>query len=92
MKSVGLIRHINKLGRIVIPIELRRTLAMEEATQLEIYVEDEEIILKKYEMNGACLVTGKVSNENISLANGKITLSPEGLKYLINELEKTLVK
>ncbi|PED05419.1 AbrB/MazE/SpoVT family DNA-binding domain-containing protein, partial [Bacillus pseudomycoides] len=48
MKSTGVTRKLDSLGRIVIPKELRRTLAIQEKTPLEIYVEGEKIILKKY--------------------------------------------
>ncbi|WP_141522277.1 AbrB/MazE/SpoVT family DNA-binding domain-containing protein, partial [Bacillus pseudomycoides] len=85
-------RKLDQLGRIVIPMELRRTLAIEEKTSLEIYVEGEKIILKKYEANGACAITGEVSDKNISLADGKITLSPAGAELIIEELQKNLVK
>ncbi|EEM13319.1 AbrB family transcriptional regulator [Bacillus pseudomycoides] len=92
MKSTGVMRKLDPLGRIVIPMELRRTLAIQEKTPLEIYVEGEKIILKKYEANGACAITGEVSDKNISLANGKITLSPEGAELLIKEVQQYLVK
>ena len=49
MKSVGIVRKVDELGRVVIPIELRRTLGIEEKDALEIYVDGEHIILKKYE-------------------------------------------
>ncbi len=49
MKSTGIVRKVDELGRIVIPIELRRTLGIEEKDSLEIYVDSEKIILKKYE-------------------------------------------
>ena len=49
MKSTGMTRKVDELGRVVIPIELRRTLQMEEKDPLEIYVDGEKIILKKYE-------------------------------------------
>ncbi|MGI6536965.1 MAG: AbrB/MazE/SpoVT family DNA-binding domain-containing protein [Caldicoprobacterales bacterium] len=48
MKSTGIVRKVDELGRVVIPIELRRTLDIEEKDALEIYVEGEHIILKKY--------------------------------------------
>ncbi|PHA97941.1 AbrB/MazE/SpoVT family DNA-binding domain-containing protein [Bacillus pseudomycoides] len=92
MKSTGVMRKLDPLGRIVIPMELRRTLAIQEKIPLEIYVEGEKIILKKYEANGACAITGEVSDKNISLANGKITLSPEGAELLIKEVQQYLVK
>lgn len=49
MKSIGIVRKVDELGRVVIPIELRRTLGIEEKDALEIYVDGEHIILKKYE-------------------------------------------
>ncbi|HEK9103505.1 AbrB/MazE/SpoVT family DNA-binding domain-containing protein [Bacillus pfraonensis] len=92
MKSTGVTRKLDNLGRIVIPMELRRTLEIEDKAPLEIYVEDEKIILKKYEANGACAITGEVSDKNIALADGKITLSPTGAELIIEELQKNLVK
>lgn len=50
MKSTGIIRRIDELGRIVIPKEIRRTLRITDGENLEIYVDDEQIILKKYSM------------------------------------------
>ena len=49
MKSTGIVRRVDELGRIVLPIELRRTLEIAERDSLEIYVEGSTIILKKYE-------------------------------------------
>ncbi|MBQ4100279.1 MAG: AbrB/MazE/SpoVT family DNA-binding domain-containing protein [Oscillospiraceae bacterium] len=48
MKSTGIVRKVDELGRIVLPIELRRTLDINERDSLEIYVENDQIILKKY--------------------------------------------
>ncbi len=48
MKSVGIVRKVDELGRIVLPIELRRTLDIAERDPLEIYVEGSSIILKKF--------------------------------------------
>ncbi|MBU3098354.1 MULTISPECIES: AbrB/MazE/SpoVT family DNA-binding domain-containing protein [Clostridium] len=48
MKSTGIVRKVDQLGRIVIPIELRRVLNIEELDPLEIYTEGETVILKKY--------------------------------------------
>ena len=44
MKSTGIVRKVDELGRVVIPIELRRTLGIAEKDALEIYVDDERII------------------------------------------------
>lgn len=49
MKSTGIVRKVDELGRIVLPIELRRTLDIEVRDALEIYVDGSQIILKKYE-------------------------------------------
>ena len=56
MKSTGVVRRVDELGRIVIPIELRRTLDIAEKDALEIYVDGEQIILKKYQP--ACIFCG----------------------------------
>lgn len=47
MKSTGIVRKVDELGRVVIPIELRRTLDIAEKDALEIYVDADKIILKK---------------------------------------------
>lgn len=49
MKSTGIVRKVDELGRIVLPIELRRTLGIEEKDRIEIYVDGESIILRKYQ-------------------------------------------
>lgn len=49
MKSTGIVRKVDELGRVVIPIELRRTLGISEKDSLEIYVDEERIVLKKHE-------------------------------------------
>ncbi len=49
MKSTGIVRKVDELGRIVLPIELRRTLDIAEKDSLEIYVDNDSIILRKYQ-------------------------------------------
>ncbi len=49
MKTTGIVRQMDSLGRIVLPIELRRTLDIAQKDSLEIYVEEDRIVLKKYE-------------------------------------------
>jgi looped-hinge helix DNA binding domain, AbrB family len=49
MKSTGIVRKVDELGRIVLPIELRRTLDIAEKDSLEIYVDEDTIILRKYQ-------------------------------------------
>jgi len=60
LKSTGVVRKVDELGRIVIPIELRRTMGIEEKDALEIYVDNEKIILKKYEP--ACIFCGNAED------------------------------
>jgi len=60
MKSTGLTRKIDELGRIVLPIELRRTLNIGDKDTLEIYVDGDSVILKKHEKS--CIFCGNLSN------------------------------
>ena len=60
MKATGIVRKVDELGRIVIPIELRRNLGIEVRDPLEIYVDEDCIVLKKYEP--ACVFCGKTEN------------------------------
>ena len=60
MKSTGIIRKVDELGRVVIPIELRRTLGISEKDGLEIYVDEDRIILRKLET--ACIFCGSTEN------------------------------
>ncbi|MCU7757083.1 AbrB/MazE/SpoVT family DNA-binding domain-containing protein (plasmid) [Bacillus cereus] len=87
MKATGMTRKVDELGRVVLPKELRNTLGIKEKSPLEIFVEEEDIILQKYQPGGVCALTGEVSTHNI-----KISLSPEGAELLIKEIEQYLVK
>ena len=60
MKATGIVRKIDKLGRIVLPIELRRTLNINIKDPIEIYVDGEFILLKKYEP--ACIFCGNAKD------------------------------
>ena len=60
MKSTGIVRKVDELGRSVLPIEMRRTLDIAERDLLEIYVEGDSIILKKYQ--AACVFCGNTKN------------------------------
>lgn len=60
MKSTGIVRKVDELGRVVIPIELRRNLDIEVKDALEIFVDGEHIILKKYAP--ACLFCGQAKD------------------------------
>lgn len=67
MKSTGIVRKVDELGRVVLPIELRRTLNIDQKDSLEIYVDGERIILKKY--HPACVFCGEAND--ISFFKGK---------------------
>ena len=67
MKSTGIVRRVDELGRIVLPIELRRTLDIAEKDALEIYVDEGSIVLKKY--LPACIFCG--SADGITQFRGK---------------------
>ena len=88
MKSTGIIRKVDELGRVVLPIELRRVLGIEERDALEIYTNGDEIILKKYVVANECVITGEISKDNIALADGKIILSQSAAQQLIKEIEE----
>lgn len=85
LKSTGIVRKVDELGRVVIPIELRRTLRISERDSLEIYVDGERIILKKYEP--ACIFCGNA--ENVIHFKEKIVCKNclEELEELINQNE-----
>ena len=60
MKSTGITRKIDELGRIVLPIELRKKMGIEQKDPIEIYVDGDMIILKKYESE--CIFCGNRKN------------------------------
>ncbi|MBQ4613022.1 MAG: AbrB/MazE/SpoVT family DNA-binding domain-containing protein [Clostridia bacterium] len=67
MTSTGIVRRIDSVGRFVLPIELRRTLQIEDNDSLEIFVEDNTIVLKKYQP--ACIFCGNA--RDVSTYKGK---------------------
>ena len=60
MKATGIVRQVDPLGRIVIPAEIRKTHGIKPQDTLEIYVDEDLIILKKYIT--ACLFCGSADN------------------------------
>jgi transcriptional pleiotropic regulator of transition state genes len=60
MKSTGIVRKVDELGRIVLPIELRRNLDINVKDSLEIFVNEQGVILQKYQP--ACIHTGTMDN------------------------------
>ncbi|TKH46291.1 AbrB/MazE/SpoVT family DNA-binding domain-containing protein [Bacillus cereus] len=86
MKNTGVTRKVDELGRVVIPVELRRTLGIAEGTALDFHVDGENIVLRKPEKS--CFVTGEVSDSNIELLGGRMVLSKEGASELLDLLQK----
>lgn len=70
MKSTGIVRKMDELGRIVIPVELRRSLDIQEKDGMEILVDGERIILQKYVPSCACIFCGNM-DDTVSI-NGKL--------------------
>ena len=68
MKSTGVVRQLDTLGRIVLPIELRRTMDIGVKDMVEIFVEDDKIVLKKY--LPACIFCGDA--RDVSPYKGKL--------------------
>jgi len=68
MKSTGVVRKLDNLGRIVIPIELRKTMGIDIKDTLEIFTEGDEIILKKYQPG--CIFCNDA--RNVVLFKGKM--------------------
>ena len=60
MKSTGIVRKVDELGRFVLPIELRRTMTIDVKDALEIYVDGDQIVLKKYEPS--CIFCGNAKD------------------------------
>ena len=79
MKSTGIVRKVDELGRVVLPIELRRNLDIEEKDALEIYVDGNSVILKKYEPD--CIFCGTA--KDVTTYKGKNICAD-----CINELKK----
>lgn len=77
MKSTGIVRKVDELGRIVLPIEMRRTLDIGEKDALEIYVEGSSVILKKYKPS--CVFCD--ATKDITVFKGK-NIRPKCLKEL----------
>ncbi|MGW9103212.1 AbrB/MazE/SpoVT family DNA-binding domain-containing protein [Priestia megaterium] len=86
LKSTGIVRKVDELGRVFIPIELRRVLRLKEKDPVEIFVEEDRIIFKKYTPYNECVVTGEVAPQNREYAKG-LVLSPKGAEILKNEIE-----
>lgn len=67
MKATGIVRPVDALGRVVIPVELRRNLGIKTEDSLEIFVDEQYIMLKKYERS--CVFCGDA--EDVTVIHGK---------------------
>ncbi|MCL2620633.1 MAG: AbrB/MazE/SpoVT family DNA-binding domain-containing protein [Defluviitaleaceae bacterium] len=81
MKSTGIVRKVDELGRVVLPIELRKTLHIDVRDPMEIFVDDDKIVLKKYEPSD--IFTGEM-NDLVEYKGKKIS------KNTIRELAKLI--
>ena len=82
MKSTGIIRRVDELGRVVIPMEIRNQFNIVEKDPIEIYVEGSCIVLKKYEPN--CIFCGNTKN----LVEYKDKLVCDKCTSLLNSLQE----
>lgn len=67
MKSTGIVRKVDELGRIVLPIELRRSMDISEKDELEIFIENDHVVLRKVEHS--CTFCG--NKQNLQLFRNK---------------------
>lgn len=86
MKSTGIIRRVDELGRVVIPIEIRNQFNIVEKDPIEIYVDGSSIVLKKYEPN--CVFCGSTEN----LVEYKDKLVCDKCSIELNVLQEKLKK
>lgn len=81
MKSTGIVRKIDDLGRVVLPVELRRSLNLNVKDPVEVFVDGDQIIMRKYKAEKACFITGEVREDNVLLPGG-MYVSPKGQEIL----------
>lgn len=79
MKSIGIVRKIDELGRIVLPIELRNKMDINTKDSVEIFVDNDKIILKKYQP--CCVFCGNA--DNVTMFKGKLVC-----RYCIEEMTR----
>lgn len=80
MKATGIVRKVDELGRIVLPIELRRTFEIDEKDALEIYTDGDSIVLKKYQRG--CVACGSVKK---LVSHRGVTLCSDCVVAFVNE-------
>ena len=80
MKATGIVRPVDPLGRVVIPVELRRTLGIKTDDSLEVFVDGDYIMLKKYEP--ACIFCGNAKDVEVIHGKNVCKICIEELKSL----------
>ena len=97
MKSTGIVRQMDSLGRIVLPIELRRTLDIAQKDSLEIYVDESAIILKKYQPscvfcnNAKDVDVSKLAGENEHELIKQLSLLPEEIRLAARDYDPSRI-
>ncbi|MEK1833053.1 AbrB/MazE/SpoVT family DNA-binding domain-containing protein [Priestia megaterium] len=86
MRGLSTLRKIDAVGRIVIPIELRKVLDIGKDDSVEILLEEDHIEIKKYKECNKCVITGEITTENRKYANN-LVLSPSGAEILYKEIK-----
>jgi AbrB family transcriptional regulator, transcriptional pleiotropic regulator of transition state genes len=90
VEQTNIVKVVDRLGRITVPIRIRERLNIELCDDIEIFMEDDSVIIKKFNAVKPCIVTGVVSNTNLDYAGGKLVLSSEGARKLLDELNNQL--
>ncbi len=72
MKSTGITRRIDEMGRFVLPKELRTAYGITQDTPLEIFTEGDTILLRKYQPAGCCSLCGEVNGEMVTFHGQRI--------------------
>lgn len=83
MKATGIVRRIDDLGRLVLPIELRRVMGIKEQDPVEVYVDDETIVVQKYVPT--CLFCN--SSKDIQVYKGR-NICKECIEEMSSEAEE----
>lgn len=69
--SVGVVRNVDSLGRLVVPKETREFLGIDNHDHLEIFTEDDKIMLRRYSAPGSCVFCHNMCNEDDKKIHGK---------------------
>ncbi|MEW4154399.1 AbrB/MazE/SpoVT family DNA-binding domain-containing protein [Bacillus thuringiensis] len=86
MKKTGMVRRMDELGRVVLPKEMRRSLDLVTNTQVEMFIRDGNVHMRKQERT--CFVTGESTENHLELYDGRLILSQEGAQDLLTTLQK----